>query len=790
MVRALTIKLFRELLRLRGQVITISLVVACGISSYLAMRTAFDSLVFSRDSYYEHYRFADVFSSLRRAPDALVTHLRALEGVSRVDTRVVETVLVPLRNMPRPASGTIIGLDADGNGTRLNDVHIKRGRYLDPSRPDEILLLDAFAEAHRLAPGDSLDAVINGTLRKLSIVGLALSPEFVMAIAPGAMSYDPALVPVLWMNERAVEAAFNMEGGFNHVAMTLQPHANIVRVVAEVEALLKPFGGFTTVPREKQISNYMLSGELTQLENMAGFVPFLFLFVAALLVNVVLSRLVQLQRTQIATLKAVGYSDWAIGGHYLALVSTVVLIGAVLGVATGAYFGRTMTEVYTGQFFRFPEPTYRMEWSAIGVAVGISLGSAVVGAIMTVHQVVKMPPAEAMRPPAPARYKASLLELIGLWRALSPASRMIWRELSRRPMRLLLSALGIALATGLLVVARSMWDAMDDLMTVQFHQAMREDISVTFTRPVSKAALGELAHIRGVLLVDGLRSVPTRIAAGHRKRDTVVNGYPADLRLRKLFDTRGTEREIPNEGLVLTKTLGEVLNVRVGDSVNMSLREGSWPERRVVVTGFVDEPFGLQAHMAMSDLDRLLGDSGAVTTALLQVDMNAFGAIEEALKSIPWVASVSSPHDFKRQFDEQSAQMISVFTFIMTLFSAIIAIGVIYNNARVALSQRSRDLASLRVLGFTRREIASIVFGEQTVQVAMAIPMGLVIGKWLSQAMMSNVDPEAYRFYVRISAQTYLFATAVTLASALASAVILRRKIHRLDLIGVLKTRE
>lgn len=789
-MNAIDRKLFRDIAALRGQVLTIALVVACGIASYITMRTAYDSLVHSRDRYYLDMRFGDVFARLERAPHTVTRRLEQIPGVSRVDTRVVERVLVPVPGMARPASGTIVGLDHRELDSRLNDVYIQRGRSLDPTKQDEILLLQAFAEAHDLEPGDELSAVINGTLRSLRIVGIALSPEYVLALAPGQLSYDPAQVPVIWMNEKALSAAFQMEGGFNDVSLLLQPTASTSHVLDELDQLLEPYGGFGAVLREKQPSNYMLSGELMQLDNMAGFVPYLFLFVAALLVNVVLSRLVQLQRAQIATLKAVGYSDRAIGLHYLELVSVIVIAGACLGVALGAWFGSELTQMYTGMWFRFPDPRYRLTVGAVAFSVSISVGSAIVGAWLSVSGVMKLPPAEAMRPPAPARYRRSILERLGLWAWLDPPARMIWREVSRKPVRVALSATGIALATGLVVVARSMWDAMDHMMDVQFHRSMREDLTVTFMSPLPKSTIQELRRLPGVFHAEGIRSVPVRYEAGHVGRDSVLMGYPEQMELRRLLGAGAREQELVPDGIVLTKMLGDILNVQVGDRITVELHEGQWPTRQVTVAGFVEEPFGLQGHMYQSDLERLMRDAGAVNTALLRIDRLRTEELERRLKLMPGVASVQSPHDFKRQFDEQSAAMVSVFTLIMTLFAAVIAVGVIYNNARVALSQRTRDLASLRVLGFTRREIAAILFGEQAVQVALAIPLGLVVGWWLTHAMMSNVDPEMYRMEVVISERTYLFAIAVTLASAVASALILRRKLERLDLIGVLKTRE
>lgn len=783
-------KLVRSLRDLRGQVITIALVVACGIASYITMRSAYDSLVYSRDKYYTEARFGHVFASLERAPLSLSSELEALDGVQEVETRIVEPVLVPLPDRTRPASGTIVSVDHRRRGFALNDIYIKTGRDLDPTHRDEVLVLDGFAEGNHLELGQKLQVVINGTLRPLTVVGTVLSPEYLMPIAPGQLTYDPKEVPVLWMRRDEVEGAFQMDGAFNHVSFTLGRDTDRRGLIQKVDAILEPYGGFGAIARDKQSSNYVLNGELQQLENSAAFVPYLFLGVAALLVNVVLTRLVLLERSTIATLKAVGYRGMAIGLHYLKLVSVIVLFGALLGVVGGAWLGKALTDLYTEDYFRFPTAYYRLEPATMSFAVFVSLGAAVIGGIRAVRGVIRLPPAEAMHSPAPARYRRSLLESIGVWRWLDPAVRMVWRELSRRPLRLTLSAVGISLAVGILVVARSMWDSMDYLVDVQFHRSMREDMNITFRNPVPAQSIGELDQLPGVVHAEGLRSVPVRFRNGHRWRDSVIMGYPNNPRLRNVIDTSGTIHQVPDEGLLLTKKLGEILEVDVGDHVWVELREGDWATRRIRISGFVEESFGLFGHMNGRALARVLGDTGPVNTALLKVDPVYSSSVEHRLKDFPQVVGVSSPQDFKRQFDEQSGAFIGVFTFILSLFAAIIAVGVIYNNARVALSQRSRDLASLRVLGFTRREISTVLFGEQAVQVALAIPLGLWVGHWLTQAMMSNVDPETYRLPVIISTRTYLYAIAVTLVSALVSALLLRQRLARLDLIGVLKTRE
>lgn len=783
-------KLLRDLRQMQGQVVTIALVVACGIAAFVTMRSTYDSLLWSRDTYYAEHRFGDAFVHLERAPAGVVTRLEALPGVAQVYARVVAAAMVPMPDMDRPASGTVVGLPADGRSP-LNGVYLRRGRWLDPARPDEVLVLEAFADAHGLMPGDSIPVVINGTLRDLTIAGVGMSPEFVLTMPPGAMTFDPKRVAVLWMNRDAVSAAYQLEGAFNDVVMRLQPDADEVAVLESVDGVLGPYGGLGAVGRAKQPSNYMLTGEIQQLESMATVVPFIFLFVAAFLLNVVLTRLVTLQRAQIATLKAVGYSDLDVGLHYLQLVSVIVLLGAVLGIGVGVYFGQGMLGMYTGEFFRFPDPEYRLEVDVALFGVAVSLGAAVVGALAAVRRVAKLPPAEAMRPPAPASYKRTLLERVGLFRWLGPATKMVLREVQRRPLRVMLSAVGISMAIGIVVVSRFMVDAMDTMIDVQVHRAMREDIRVGLVRAMPQRTVAELEHFPGVFRAEGVRSVGVRFRAGHRWRDSVINGYAEDGQLRRIIDRAGKTHQPPDAGgIMLTTMLGEILGVEVGDTIEVELREGDRGIRNVVVSGFVDESFGLQGHMRAEALHRLVRETRVVNAVLLAVDAREFDAINKRLKEQPWVAGVSSPRDFRERFEEQSGEMMAVYTLVLTAFASIIAVGVIYNNTRVALSQRSRDLASLRVLGYTQSEIARILLGEQAIQVALAIPLGLVTGYVMVVSMMSTVDPETYRLPIVISNRTYIYASLVALGAAVASALLVRRKLNHLDLIGVLKTRD
>ena len=788
MLTAIHRKLLRDLGRLKGQIVTIALVVACGIASFVAMRGTFASLAFARARFYETQRFADVFASLERAPLAVTADLEALTGVAHVDARIVEPATLPLEEVPDPARGTAVSLAGDAD-SGLNRPRLRAGRLPEPGRADEALLLEAFAEAHHLRPGARVPVVLNGKLRTLAIVGIASSPEYVIALRPGALTTDPAGYAVVWMERDALAAAFQMEGAFNDVALTLQPGASESGVVDAVDRVLERWGGRGAYGRDRQPSHQMLDGKLQGIAGVANVVPAIFLAVAALLVNLVLSRLVHLSQQEIATLKALGYSNRQVGLHVLELVLIVASAGALSGVALGAWLGTAMTRLYS-QYFQLPDLHFRFDAGDAFFAVAISFVAAIAGAFGSVRRVVRMAPAEAMRAPAPARYRRSIVDRLGLARVIGPSAHMVIRELERRPWRAVLSSLAVAASTALSVVGGWYYDGVGALFENQFQQVMREDAAVTFVNTRPERAVRELAHLPGVLAAEGLRVVPVRFRAGWRRRDSVIWGYPDDAQLRQLHDAFGHAVALPQEGVVLTDMLARVLGVHGGDTLDVELHEGARDHHSVLVSGLIDESVGMQGHMRMDAMRAWLGETPSVSLALLRLDPDERIATDRRLRDLPSVADVTRRASVIAQFREETGNMILSVAIIIALFAATITVGVVYNNARLALSMRGRDLASLRVLGFTRAEISVVLIGEQLVQVLVALPIGLLLGRSLMHLIASMVDPETYRLPVVLTARSYAFAIVVTLVAAVLSALLVRRRLDRLDLIAVLKTRE
>jgi putative ABC transport system permease protein len=729
-----------------------------------------------------------VFASATRVPDSVLARIAALPGVAIAHTRILDQVSFLVPGMPEPALGELVAYSARATPP-LGAIALREGRMFEPGRADEAVVLEAFARAHGLRTGDRLPTVIAGIRRDLRITGIALSPEYTFSLAPGDMMPDPRRFGVVWMDRDLVAAAFQMGGAWNDLVVRLQPGASSTAVRAEIDRVLAPFGGYGAIDRDRQRSNGALRGELAQLDTLTRIMPVIFLGVAAFLINVVLMRLVQLQRSQIAALRAIGYTRGAVARHYLELVLVIVIAGCLIGLPVGVWVGGKMTALYT-RYFHFVALEYQLVPRVLTLGIASSVLSAVLGALSVVLAVMRLPPAEAMRPEPPSRYRRGVSGRLPVGRWFGHSAVLVFRELERKPLRALLSALGIAAGIAVLISGRFGSDAVDWFMHVHFELALREDLTVSFRRSVPASATAELAQIPGVLRAEGLRIAGVRYRFGHVTRDSLLFGHPKHAELRRVLDAKGALHPVPEHGLSLDATLARKLGCKLGDEVTVELLEGERGVRRVRVTAIVDEVFGLFGRMDAAELERVWNEQPRISQALLQIDPLRYATISRALKDRPEVLSVSRQATMLELFRKQTAGQMRFTTLLLTIFAAIIASGVVYNNARIALSTRSRDLASLRVLGFRRREISTVLLGELAIQLALAILPGLWFSRLLAQAIMAGADPELYRFPVVISARTDAFAFVVTLGAALVSALIVRHRLDHLDLIGVLKSKD
>ena len=787
-MRSLDRKLLRELWQTKTQSLAIGLVIASGVAVLVMSLSTLGFLRQTRDAYYDRYRFADLFATVRRAPQPVAQRLASISDVARVQTRIVSDVTLDVRGLNEPAVGRLISIPDQGESS-LNALHLQDGRMPDPERPGEVLASDAFVDANGLKLDETVSAVLNGRSQELQIVGVALSPEYVFQVKEGDLLPDNLRFGIFWMPRRQMESAFDMDGAFNNVTIKLLRGANPQEVIDRVDSILEPYGGVGAIDRDQHISARFLADEIKQLRATGLVAPVIFMMVAAFLLNVVLSRRIGTERSVIAMLKAFGYSNAEIAWHYTKSSLAVATLGGVTGAVAGHWMGSGLSAMFS-EFYRFPTFVYRPDSRVILLAIGISLIAAIVGSCRAVARAVRLPPAEAMRPPSPRVYHRSLLETIGLTYGVPLTVRMILRSLQRRPVNAILSSLGIASSVAVLVLSGFSHDAIEHLIEFQFSTAQRQDIQVNYFEPLSPAARFDISHQPGVLAVEPFRAVAVNLKHRHREHRTSILGLGPRRDLYRLLDVEGKSIRLPHSGIVLNDKLASLLNVGLGDTVTADVLEAKRPKREITVRGIATEYSGTNAYMAISALNGLLRETDATSGAFLAVDSVAQDELYRDLKRTPKVASVSVKSAMIRQFRDTIAKNQLMMQSFTIFFAGVIAIGVVYNTAQISLDERSRELATMRVIGFTRGEVGSILMGELAVLTIVAIPLGWAIGYSFCAAMVQGFESEMYRIPLVIRGASYARSALVICVAALVSGWLVHGRLNRLDLVEVLKSRE
>ncbi|NOQ65257.1 MAG: FtsX-like permease family protein [Methyloprofundus sp.] len=781
-------KVFRELWLIRGQVLAIAIVIAAGLSTVIMSYSTLESLQQTRERYYQEYGFADLFSSLKRAPLTLVQRITQIPGIADAEPRVLAPVRINLKNYHDPIQGQLVSIDKH-NPDAMNKVYIREGRMPVKSQQIEVLISEAFAQPHQLHPGDTLQIIVNGRKQQLHIVGIALSPEFIYQIAPGTIIPDFSRYGIIWMEREALETAYDMQGAFNDLSIKLTLDADDKLIIEKLDDLLKPYGGLGVYDRNLQVSHHFLSEEFKQLDEMGSTFSFIFLGVSIFLLNMVVGRIIASQREIIASLKAFGFSNMAIAFHYSKLIILIVCIGIVLGVSAGLILGNNLAHLYM-EYYRFPYLDYQLQVKVILYSTSTTLVAALLGTWFSIRKAVQLQPAEAMRPEVPQRYNVTFIERLGIKKYLAQPSRMVLRHFERHPVKALLSVFGTAFACGIMIVGTFFIDAMDYMVNTEFNLSQREDLTVTLINPTSYRALYELNNIPGVLRAEAYRTASVKMHAGSHSHRTAIQGFSSNNVLHRLLDTQNTAISIPDTGILLTEFLAQKLGVKIGDSISVEFLEGKRLTRQVHVAGVINQYIGLSGYMNIDALNDLMQEGRVISGAYLAIEEGAEYTAQSILKNLPQIAGVEEQKSMVESFYATVGDFMLTYIAFVSGLSIAIAFGVIYNNARITLAERSRELASLRVLGFTQAEVAYILLGELGLITFLSIPLGMLIGYWLSYGFIIGLQQDLFRIPFIIEPPTYAYAILVVICSALISGLIVRRKLNQLDLVSVLKIKE
>ncbi len=773
---------------MRGQLIAIILVIGAGIANYVAFQSTHASLVRSQQTYYAESNFGDVWLQVRRAPMALRERIESIDGVTSVDMRVVAGVVVDIPGLDDPASGIITSVPARGQPP-VNRLSMRSGKWFSPLPDNEVIVSYAFASANGFREGDTINAIVNGRWKRLTIIGTALSPEWVLELVPGSMMIDNKRFAVMWMAHEELASLYDMEGAWNSASIDLAPGTPVGGVLARLDAMLRRFGNTGAIARDDQLSHKFLSDEIRQASMTALFVPAIFLGVAVFLLNISLLRFVTTQRAYIAILKAFGYSNMRISMHYIGFAVVAVAGGTVLGLVGGFAIGVKLLKLYL-DFYRLPVMEFDVPVFVIIVTIAASLLAACLGAVAAVRTIVRLPPAEAMRPEAPRSYRGGMIERMGVARFFTARGLMIVRNVLRRPVRAGVSVLAIALAMSILVLGRYFLEMFDSIIDVQFHRVAREDAVVTFMTPRSHQAVHDLAALPGVMSVEPFRAIAVDLLFGRSTKRTVVTSVLGDPVLHRIASMSGTPVHVPAEGVACSSFMARTMGFGVGDTIELRQIDEQRRQFRVVVSALVEDMMGVQVYASVGVTSQFLREQGSISGAYLQIDPLHRKEFNRVIKRLPSMSSVVFRERAMRSFDESYTQFMDISNFYIIFFATLIAFGVVFNNARIALSERGNELASLRVLGFSNRDITIVLLGEQLVIILAALPIGMLGGVLFSMWMPSLIATDLFRFPFFMTARNLANGSVTILVVAAITGVFIRRRIRRLDMIAVLKSHE
>lgn len=788
MVTPLNKKLFRDLWRIKGQATAISVVIALGVMMVVMMTGLVETLEETRSAYYQRYRLADVFAPTIRAPGLILDQIANIEGVQAVQGRVTGSALIDLDGVELPLRAIALSLP-DYEEPRLNALYLTAGRMLDARKPDEIILLKSFAIARGLNPGDSLTTTMNGGRREFTIVGIAQSPEFLYTTAPGEFIPDDGRFAVIWMSQSAISAIYDMSGAFNEALIALARDANQSEVRDAIDRLLDDFGGQGAYGLEDQFSNRFVAEEISGLRASAIGVPPVFLAVAAFLLNIVIARLVRSEREQIGLLKAFGYYDWEVALHYFKLIMVIAVSGAILGSLLGIASGSSLASYYQ-VYYKFPFIVFQLDPGSFVIGFAVSVLAASAGGIFVLRGVFSLTPAVAMRPPAPPDFSRSASFGPTMRRLLDQPIRMVLRRMMRQPGRVMGAVIGIAAGMALAVGMSAVMEAFDDALDISFSIIDRSDATVSFVTPVSARALFELDQIEGVHSVEPLRAVAVVFRNRLITHRGSITGLADQPRLNRALDANEQPILLPSRGIVLSKGLADKLQITPGETLGVEVREGRRPVLDIPVVAIAQTLMGSPAYMHINALNRTLNEQQRISGAFLQIDAAFTSEISEKLKARPIVAGVSLKRDSREAFEKLMNEGAGATRYVMAAIAAIITFGIVYNTARIAFAESARDLASLRVIGFTKGEAAFVLLGEIGAVTLIALPLGAALGYYLSYLISEGFSTDIYQVPVSYSPSAIGAGAIAVLVAVVLSGWLVKRDVDKLELVSALKTRE
>jgi len=792
-VNILNRKLRRDLWQTRGMLTAVILIVALGVSSLVGMMGTSRNLQLARNIYYGQCRMADFWVDLKKMPVTELDVLDNLGGISEIRNRIVFQVIVDMEGVEEPLSGTLLTLPAEPSPV-INGILIRTGTYFTSRRQDEVIVSEAFAQARGITEGDTIHLIMNGQRKPLFVVGTAMSSEYVYMMPPGAIVPEPSRYGVFYVKRGFGEDTLGFHGACNSLVGRLSKEAlrNPEPLFDKLRRRLKPYGVFAVTPLRLQPSNLSLSGELAGLSTISFFMPTIFLLVAVLVLNVLMSRLAQQQRTIVGTLKALGYRNLDIFFHFIRFGIFVGAGGTLLGCLLGYWIADAMTIQYRS-FFDFPKLGNQFYPGLNLTALIIALVFGMIGTLKGIRTVLNLDPAEAMRPPPPPGGGAVFLEAwTGLWQRLGFQWQIILRNLIRNKGRTLTGVFSAAMGAALVLLTFGTMDSLRYMVDFRFDLVNHADYVLNLRNNLGAGALYEVSELPGVLAVEPVLNVPCRFQNGNHGKKGVIQGLVHNARLTTPRNVSGAPATVPETGLLMARRLGKELGLSPGDRVRMTPTQGLQRPVDIPVTDFIDSLFGLSVYADYDYLNRQIGEAGAVSTLQLKghPTLEETRTIFRRIKSWPDLANYARTSFQKQALQNTFVNQMGQMVFPLILFGAVIFFGAILNGSLISIMERTREIATFRVLGYQPGEISAMFLKENMIQYGVGALLGLPLGWWLLWAVNSQYTNDMYAVPTIVEPISWIKTAVLSFGFILGAHIFVKRAITRLHWQDALSMKE
>lgn len=781
-MKKLDTRLIRMISHSKGQFISVAVIVAVALCIYMLFNMSAVNLKNAISNFYDLANFNDIHVQLVKIPQGAINDLKAIDGIEEVQGRVSLDVPLRVENEDEKVNIRMISLPKDEE--RINILY-RIGNYRVKIGDDNVILLEQFAKARNIKPGDIITPFINGRVHQLTVSGIAASAEFVYL-----MENEQSLLPapekfgVVFVSEEFAQSVSGYRGSFNELLFTVNDQSKIDDIVDSMETKLDKYGVKRIIKREDQLSNNMLTQEVDGIEKMAKTIPVLFLLVAAIIIFIMLSRIVQNDRMAIGVLKALGYGNISVLSHYTKYALLIGMLGSIVGIGGGILLAGPMIQVYA-LYFNIPLFKSEIYYFYIVNAFLLTGVFCITAGIMGARPVLSIMPADSMRPEAPKSGKRIMLEKINfIWRRLSFSWKMVIRSMMRTKARFAFLVLGLSLSYAINTVPLFEAEAFPKMFTLQYGEYQKMDYNVEFTQPMNKRVINDISHLIEANKIEPKLEYPFELKNGWRKKTVSIIGIPRDTSFYKFEDENNREVKLPEKGIFIAEALAKTLQVNRGDKITIKNFVPGRKDLELEVSGIVRQYLGANAYMDLKAMEESLMDKEMITGVSLASQDN----IKEKLKDIKNIASVNSIADMKNSFLEYM-DMMMISTRIYLLFGGLLGFAIIYNSTVISISERSMEFASLRVMGFDKKDIFRMVSKENFLITGVAILFGIPLGIGMIQGIVSSFSSEIMTFPMMLTPKTFIYAALSTIFFVIIAQLAARKKIYRLNFIDALKSR-